>query len=82
MNAREIQKDAEEKLVALRKMDVEPRRMDGRKTIKSCTFLDLLQHAAYLLEQMRDIDPETDTGRKRIKSLNVQAGLALRCAQL
>ncbi len=81
MKAPEIKENAMQQLAALQEIGVVPKQIDGRKTIRTCTSLELLEHAAFLLQQMHDIDASTDVGRKRIKSLNTHASLALRCAQ-
>lgn len=81
MTASEMKEYGMRRLDALLLLEFVPKKIDGRKTMRTRTLLDRFQHAAYLLEQMRDIDPETDTGRKSIKSLNVQVCLALRHTQ-
>jgi hypothetical protein len=81
MKVEKVKECAMKQLDSLRNMGIVPKQIDGRKTIRTCTSLELLEQAAYLLEQMRDIDASTDVGRKRIKSLNTHASLALRCAQ-
>jgi hypothetical protein len=82
MKAKKMLDIAQKRFNALKEMGVESRQIDGRKTIRSCTSLELLEHAAYLLEQLLAVDELSDVGLKRIKSLHARTSVVLESARV